>query len=259
MMLTIEERTFLVEQVFKAGDKYSEVVKQQFQDKFPNSSLPHRDTVRDLISKFRQTGSVMDFDRSGRPTVLTEEKLTVISDKMLRSPSKSMRRLAQESDISVYTAHKAVREKLCLFPYKITAVQELKPADYEKRLHYCEWFNNFIQLNGKDVLDETFYTDEAWFHLTGYINSQNSRLWTADNPHEFSAKPLHDQKIGVWAAVSRSRVVGPIFLSVQLILKDTALKLSTHSWHNLLKMKSTMLTFNKMVLQHIRLVIPWNC
>jgi hypothetical protein len=61
-----------------------------------------------------------------------------ISDSMLRSPSKSLRKLAQEKDIGLATAHKAVREKLNFFPYKVTTVQELKPADHEKRIRYYE-------------------------------------------------------------------------------------------------------------------------
>jgi hypothetical protein len=48
-----------------------------------------------------------------------------ISDSMLRGPSQSLRKLAQEEDIGLATAHKSVREKLNLFPYKVTAVQEL--------------------------------------------------------------------------------------------------------------------------------------
>jgi hypothetical protein len=50
-----------------------------------------------------------------------------ISDSILRSASKSLRKLAQQKDIGLATADKAVREKLNLFPYKLTAVQELKP------------------------------------------------------------------------------------------------------------------------------------
>jgi hypothetical protein len=45
---------------------------------------------------------------------------------MLPSPSKSLRKLAQEKDIVLATAHKAVRENLNLFPYKLTAVQEAR-------------------------------------------------------------------------------------------------------------------------------------
>jgi hypothetical protein len=63
---------------------------------------------------------------------------------ILRSPLKSLRKLAQEEDIGLAKAHKVVQEKLQLFPYKVTAVQELKPAHHEKRICYCEWFTNFI-------------------------------------------------------------------------------------------------------------------
>ncbi|KAJ8879687.1 hypothetical protein PR048_020295 [Dryococelus australis] len=47
--------------------------------------------------------------------------------------------------------------------------------------------------------------------LSGYANSQNSRIWSSANPHVLHEKPLHCQKIGVWCAVSRRRIVGPLF------------------------------------------------
>jgi hypothetical protein len=54
-----------------------------------------------------------------------------ISDSMLRSPSKLLRKLVQEKYIGLANAHKAVRENLHLFPYKATEVQELKLANQE--------------------------------------------------------------------------------------------------------------------------------
>jgi hypothetical protein len=57
-----------------------------------------------------------------------------ISDSMLRSPSKSLCKLAQEKYVGLATAHKAVRERLNLFQHKVTAVQELKTADHGKRI-----------------------------------------------------------------------------------------------------------------------------
>jgi hypothetical protein len=62
-------------------------------------------------------------------------------------------------------------------------VQELKPADHEKRIRYCDCFANFIQTKNVDILDVTFFTDAAWFHLSGYVNTQNTRLWSSENPH----------------------------------------------------------------------------
>jgi len=56
-----------------------------------------------------------------------------------------------------------------------------------------------------------FFTDEAWFHLRGYVNSQNTRIWAAENPHSVQKETLHLQKIGVWCGESRRRIIGPIF------------------------------------------------
>ena len=66
-------------------------------------------------------------------------------------------------------------------------------------------------MNRENILNDAFFTDEAWFHLSSYTNTQNSRTWATENHHETFEKPLHDQKIGVWCAVSRSLIIGPIF------------------------------------------------
>ena len=58
-----------------------------------------------------------------------------------------------------------------------------------------------------------FMSDEAWFHLSGYVNSQNTRYWSFENPHLIHETPLHDLKIGVWCAVSGTMIVCPIFLN----------------------------------------------
>jgi hypothetical protein len=87
--------------------------------------------------------------------------------------------------------------------------QQLLPPDYEKRIQHCQQLNK--NLNNDDVLDITFMSDEAWFHLSGYIHSQNYRTWATENPHNFVESSLHPQKIGVWVAMSRRRIIGPIF------------------------------------------------
>jgi hypothetical protein len=59
-----------------------------------------------------------------------------------------------------------------------------------------------------DILDVTFFTDEVWFHLSGYVNTQNTLLCLSENPHAVHGKPLHDHKLGVWIAISRQCIVG---------------------------------------------------
>jgi hypothetical protein len=56
----------------------------------------------------------------------------------------------------------------------------------EKQLQYCR---HFIQ-GGIDILDKVFYSDEAWFHLSGYINSQNSRIWSELCIYNITAETL---------------------------------------------------------------------
>jgi hypothetical protein len=98
------------------------------------------------------------------------------------SPTTSIRHLSQQIDLSVGTCQKILKEDLHLFPYRLTAVQELHVNDLPQRLNYCQWFLNTI---ADDVLEKTFFTDEAYFHLSGYVNSQNMRMWSSQNPHFF--------------------------------------------------------------------------
>ncbi len=47
--------------------------------------------------------------------------------------------------------------------------------------------------------------------MDGYVNSQNYRKWSTENPHEYCEDRLLPSKVGVWCAISWQRVVGPIF------------------------------------------------
>jgi hypothetical protein len=209
MVLSVEKRMFLVEHVFRCGGKYTQDVQQRFQAQFPETKVPRRNAVRQLTQKFQETGSVCEATRSGRPSILTNTKLLDISDRLLQSPKKSIRKLSQQAGVPYGTAHTAFKKRLRT--YKITAVHELKPGDSAKRVAYCKWFLDFLDHEGKDILDVTFFTDEAYFHLSGYINGQNFRVWRAYNPHAFHESPLHDEKISVWVGMSRRRIFGPIF------------------------------------------------
>jgi len=42
---------------------------------------------------------------------------------------------------------------------------------------------------------------EARLHLSVCINRQQSKIWSAENPHALHKNPLHPSKISVWPAV----------------------------------------------------------
>jgi hypothetical protein len=68
-------------------------------------------------------------------------------------------------------------------------------------------------MTADDILDHTFFSDEAWIHLDGYVNSQNYRIWSSENPHATVETTLHPIKVGVWVAMSRQRISGPYFFN----------------------------------------------
>jgi hypothetical protein len=111
------------------------------------------------------------------------------------------------SKSAAQVATKLLKQK----PYRKTMVHQLLPPDAEARINYCRWFQQSVY-DGMVDPDFVFYTDEAWFHLSGYVNSQNNRYWSAENPHSIHEVPLHDVKIGVWCAISAHRITGPEYL-----------------------------------------------
>jgi hypothetical protein len=70
-----------------------------------------------------------------------------------------------------------------------------------------------LHLRGYRYSDKVFYSNEAWFHISGYINSQNNRICSIENLHTFHERLLHSLKVRVWCAVSQERINGPIFFS----------------------------------------------
>ena len=71
MVLSLTERIWIVEHVFRAQGEFTEQVRKDFAIAFPDHEVPHRNAVYQLITKFRDTGAVVDAPRSGRPSVLT--------------------------------------------------------------------------------------------------------------------------------------------------------------------------------------------
>lgn len=62
--------------------------------------------------------------------------------------------------------------------YKVTVIHQLVEVVCEGRVEYCYWFNdNLIDY----ILKITFISDEASFHLSGYIHSQNYRQCATKN------------------------------------------------------------------------------
>ena len=92
------------------------------------------------------------------------------------------------------------------FPYKIQLVQELQPNDLEYAMQSQDLANGDLHF-----LKNLIMFDEAHFHLNGFINKQNCRIWESENPHATAQRQLHPQKYTVWCGVLADEVIEPYF------------------------------------------------
>jgi hypothetical protein len=55
-----------------------------------------------------------------------------------------------------------------------------------------------------------FFTEEAWFHLSGYSNAQKHMYWSSINLRLTFEVHIHDQKIGVQCAIIATQIIRPV-------------------------------------------------
>ena len=80
----LRRANFLVKEVYSHGGKYSKEVQNIFKEKFGEKRLSDRHCVVALMKKIEQTGSVQDRPRSGLPSVINNEALQNVTNKLDR-------------------------------------------------------------------------------------------------------------------------------------------------------------------------------
>ena len=54
-------------------------------------------------------------------------------------------------------------------------------------------------------------SDEAHFHLNGFVNKQNCGFWAKENPRAVHQRELHPLKCTVWCAITANKIIGSYF------------------------------------------------
>ncbi|GFT73592.1 putative transposable element [Trichonephila clavipes] len=62
--------------------------------------------------------------------------------------------------------------------------------DHQARRTFVGWAQNEIAVV-PDFHKRILFSDEAHFWLNGYVNKQNCRIWSEDNPQVYDETPLH--------------------------------------------------------------------
>ena len=207
MTYSVAERVAIVEAYINTGS--IKETREIFGNKFSGKGLPAKRSIQALVKKWRATGSVANAPKRRPPSVRKPEVTDDIRRRIMQSPKKSTRKLSQQPHVRRTTCRRVLKS-LDLTPYRVTVVEQLQEADVVKRVNYCMWLLNSICAG---LLDPFQYimSDEAWFHLSGRVNSQNTQYWAAENPHLVHEQSFQDKKFGVWCAVSGTRITGPMF------------------------------------------------
>jgi len=157
------------------------------------------------IKKFRETQTVSDRPRAGRPrSVRTKKLIKITKTKIARNNKRSINKMASEASVSRRTMQRIVREDLGLKAYKLQKRQLLSEATKAKRLARCKWLLQWIRQNQTASI---LWTDEKLFTVEAVHNHQNDRILSRD----IGKVPVNEKtvfrrqkpaSVMVWAGVS---------------------------------------------------------
>jgi hypothetical protein len=173
------------------------------------SDVPSEKSIKAVYDKFIETGSVLDRERSGRPSLLTEEKLDEIEEVLSDGSIISVRRVSQEVNLSKTVVHRGMRDVLGYKSYKMHLTQQLYDEDKDLRVVMAEILLPILHDENNDGL--IFFSDEATFHVSGMVNKHNCRIWSRENPFVTMEVAMNSPKVTVWCAMSSKIIIGPFF------------------------------------------------
>lgn len=93
-------------------------------------------------------------------------------------------------------------------PHKISVIHKL--SGYGKEM----WFQSAAWAEGKDkFIFQTWFLDEAYFHVDGTVMKQNMRYWETEPPVNSQIRSSHRGNVTVWVAKSKQGLMGPMFFN----------------------------------------------
>lgn len=240
MGVSMKDRALLVKLYYKNGDS-APVALQKFRTLKGLKKGAGPMTVRGLVKMMKKFESTGSFDvQSGRgrkrcDSAVVEEVATAVQEESSGGEQPcSARRIARTLDRPVSTVHNILRNILQCYPYKICHVQELFPSDLQAREGFALEFLARMEVDN-DWPWKILWTDEAHFHLTGYVNTQNCRIWATENPRATNPVPLHPAKVTVWCGFTASFMIGPYFFEETGALGPVTVTVNGQRYESLLR------------------------
>jgi len=182
-----------------------------FYAKYGRNSVLTSSTVKRLIEKFREVGSVGDAKHTGRPkTSCSNVNVEAVIESVAENPRTPIRRSRQELQITRSSLQHILTKDLCLYAYKNQLVQQLKPNDHAQRREFVDWIIEHQQVDA-DFSSKVMFSDEPHFHLDGFVNRQNCCIWGSENLHVIVEKQMHPQRVTICYGFRAGGIIVPYF------------------------------------------------
>ncbi|CAF3422602.1 unnamed protein product [Rotaria socialis] len=134
-----------------------------------------RNGVYRTISRLRDTGSMQDRPRTGRPrTCIAKERIKRIREKIRRNPERFARKLAMEEDIDNRSMRRILQIDLGLKPYQKRKLDGLSTKQTVARLKRCK---ALLAQHGSDDIRKIVFSDEKLFVVQQKYKRQNDRIY----------------------------------------------------------------------------------
>jgi hypothetical protein len=114
-------------------------------------------------------------------------------------------------------------------PYIPRLLQSLHDGDSDKRREFCERFLAKFREN-ENFPTKIWWSDEATFKLNGHINRHTCVYWTNVNPNVILAKDVDLPEVTIWAAISVTGIIEPVFSDGTLNQNNYLHVLQTEFW-----------------------------
>lgn len=136
--------------------------------------------------------------------------MAAVAASVENEPEMSVRCRSAELGIARESTRRILRLDLDLHPHKMVLTQELKPDDHRMRREFADWALEMLD-GDPDFGQNIIFSDEAHFWLSGYVNKQNCRYWSDQQPQIFEEAQMHPQRLTVWCGLWHGGIIGPYF------------------------------------------------
>lgn len=207
----------LVDMVFVLGycERNTLLASRIYAARYPNRRHPDRAAFISLLERFTNTGTVSYKKRNRAKYVLTEENQFLVLGCVEENPSSSVREISRLTDLSKSSVYRILKMHK-YHPYSIQLHQELFERDFEKRLYFCRWALEKINLE-ENFFGKVLFSDEATFHKNGFVNRHNCHYYDTNNPHQYrTANSQYRWSLNVWAGIMGTHIIGPFFFDQHL-------------------------------------------